>query len=360
MATPLKYMFSDELLLQLADQIAKEFKKFDKLKFLSNFKTKEWRNAELKTRVRMTSVAMHDCLPMSYSESLAVLIPVSKKIQSGFVNIIFPDYVEQFGMSDWKTSMHALSEFTQTSSSEFAIRPFLIQYPEKTMAQMMKWSKHANVHLRRLSSEGCRPRLPWGMKLDAFVKDPSYVILLLENLKRDPELYVRKSVANNLNDISKDHPDLVLKIAREWHGQDESTDWIVNHALRTLLKRGNKEALSIFGHHEAKGIEIEKIELNKKRLNIGDNLTFSFEIQNTLKRDQDVRIEYAIDYYKASGKTSRKVFHLSKTKLKPGILEFKRMQRFTDFTTRKHYPGIHRIHILVNGEIKASQEFKLI
>ncbi len=360
MAEPLKFMFSDEKLRSLAKHIESEYKDFDRVKFLTKFKSDEWKSAELKARVRFIAAAMHDCISLKYEDALTVLIPVSERVAAGYFSIFFPDFVEQFGQEHWQASMNALSEFTKTSSAEFAIRPFIVKYPDKTMKQMLKWSSHKNVHIRRLSSEGCRPRLPWGLRLNNFVVNPEPVIEILEKLKSDPELYVRKSVANNLNDISKDHPELVIELAKSWFGKSDETDWIVRHALRTLLKQGNKKALSIFGHHDAKGIEVRNLKLDKKKLRIGETLAFRFEVHNTKTKSQETRIEFAVDYRKANGSASRKVFQISRTTLSSGLTSFNRTQRFTDFTTRKHYPGDHAIHILVNGEVKSTEKFQLV
>jgi 3-methyladenine DNA glycosylase AlkC len=227
------------------------------------------------------------------------------------------------------------------------------------MKELLAWSTDKNVHVRRLSSEGCRPRLPWGLKLEQFVKDPAPILPILENLKADKELYARKSVANNLNDISKDHPQLVLKIAKKWYGNNEHTDWIVKHALRGLLKKGNKEALQLFGHHDAEGWQADNLKLSRTMLKIGDTLSFTFEITNASSVAKKCRIEYAVEYFKAKNKTSKKVFHFAKKELAPGKHTFTTTQRFQDFTTRKHYTGPHAIYILVNGEEKATASFKV-
>ena len=146
------------------------------------------------------------------------------------------------------------------------------------MEQMYLWSRHENEHVRRLASEGCRPSLPWGQALVRFKKDPAPILPILQQLKADPSPYVRKSVANNLNDISKTHPDLVVKMAKEWYGENEFTDWIVKHGCRTLLKNGNCEVLAIFGYHNADCIHVSSFQLGKTSISLGEDLTFSFYI----------------------------------------------------------------------------------
>ena len=167
----------------------------------------------------------------------------------GFVKMIFPDFVEVYGLDDWEASIPALEEFTQQTSAEFAIRPFIVRYPERTMAQMLEWAGHAHEGVRRLSSEGCRPRLPWAIALSALKADPSPILPILDRLKGDPSESVRRSVANNLNDISKDNPDVVIGVLRRWQADDtDEMHRLTSHALRTLLKAGNLDALALLGY----------------------------------------------------------------------------------------------------------------
>lgn len=359
MADPLKDMFDVARLTQLADEVFRHHHQFNRKAFLDVFKTKEWKDAALNTRVRLISEALHDHLQLSFDDAVNVLIPVSWKTPTGYFSIFFPDFVWRFGLDHFETSMKALEEFTQTSSGEFAIRHFIQKYPERTMKRMLQWSKSSNYHIRRLSSEGCRPRLPWGMQLKSFVLDPSPVIPILEQLKNDPELYVRKSVANNLNDISRDHPELALKLAKNWLGKSPETDWIVNHAMRTLLKKGNKSALALFGHHNADGIEVSGLKLSSQKIRIGETLQFHFNIHNNRKRKASCRVEFAVDYMKSNGSHNRKVFQVSKSQLATGELRVSKRLPLADLTTRKHYPGKHQLHILINGEVKSSAGFTL-
>lgn len=359
MAEPLKLMYNLQKMQEVAEHIKRYHKSFNEEKFLAHFKTKEWNEAELKARVGLIARALHTTLPTNYKKAIDVLVPASIHLSWGYFGVFFADFVEQFGQDDWDTSMYALSEFTKTSTGEFAIRPFIVKDEKRAMKQMIAWSKDENHHIRRLSSEGCRSRLPWGLRLQTFVKDPTAILPILENLKNDPELYVRKSVANNLNDISKDHPDVALAIAKKWIGKTEGTDWIVNHAMRGLLKAGNKEALALFGHHNAKGIEVKALKLSASKIKLNDVLKFSFVVENKNTKATKCRIEYAVDYKKSNGSHSRKVFQVTKADLDKGSHVFSRSQRFQDFTTRKHYSGVHHVSILVNGEEKTKASFTL-
>lgn len=360
MAEPLKLMFSEARLQEVARIMQSHYKKFPVDAFLAHFKTKEWKQAELKTRVRMIAEALHATLPNSYAKAIDILIPASREMHWGYFSIFFPEFVSLYGLDHWDDSMRALEEFTQSSSGEFAIRFFIVKDEKRAMKQMLKWSKSKNHHVRRLASEGCRPRLPWGMKLQSFVENPDAILPILENLKSDPELYVRKSVANNLNDISKDNPDIALQIAKSWLGKHADTDWIVNHAMRGLLKSGNKDALKLFGHHDSTGFEVKGLTISASKIKIGEALQFHFDLINTTRKTRACRLEYAVDYVKSNGKHSRKVFQLTKKELTPGRHTFKRSQRFQDFTTRKHYPGEHHIAILVNGVELMKEGFNVL
>jgi 3-methyladenine DNA glycosylase AlkC len=226
------------------------------------------------------------------------------------------------------------------------------------MAHMFAWSKHENEHIRRLASEGCRPALPWAVALSNFKKDPTPVLPILEQLKADPSLYVRKSVANNLNDISKTRPDIVIKIAADWYGENEHTNWTIKHGCRTLLKNGNRETLALFGLNDTQNIKISAFCLEAASISIGGDIAFSFEI--SAKEAAKARLEYSIDYVKSGGKRSRKIFKLSEVSLKTNEKKtYTRKHSFEDLSTRKHYPGIHSITLIVNGVERGTLNFEL-
>jgi hypothetical protein len=185
------------------------------------------------------------------------------------------------------------------------------------------------------------------------------VLEVLEQLKDDESEFVRKSVANNLNDISKDNPELALETAVRWYGYSDRTNRIVKHGLRTLLKKGNTQALRLFGFGDPSTLNVEGFEIDKKSLPIGDVFHFSFQLVNTKKTTQKVRLEYKIDFVKSNGTTSGKIFQIIEKEFHPGPSELKRKHGFHDLTTRKHYPGLHRISIIVNGEKKVEKSFHL-
>lgn len=355
----LKEEYNSDFVKSLASNIAKNYKSFDEKIFYNEIINKGWDLKELKERIRYITLKLNEHLVLPYPKQLEILKSVASKY-SGLQGMLFPDFVQVYGLDDFNNSIDALKLLTQYSTAEFAIRPFIEKYPKKTLAILHKWSNHENEHLRRLASEGTRPKLPWASPLRNFIKDPSPCLSILENLKADNSLYVKKSVANHLNDISKNHPEVVLKICGNWYADNKHTNWIVKHALRTLLKQGNKNALKIFGLDNADNIDIENLHLSNNKIKIGDFIHFGFDVINKTKKNRDVRLEYKIDFVKSNGSTSSKVFQISEFNLKANTKKsFNRKQWFKELTTRKHYPGKHKITLIVNGEEKSGIEVGL-
>jgi len=301
---------------------------------------------------------LHKFLPGDYRQQLATLVKVAPQF-SGLPAMVLPDFVAEYGLDDFDVSVAALELFTQYSSSEFAVRPFIVRHGERMLTQMIRWTQHPNEHVRRLASEGSRPRLPWAMALPQFKRDPKPLLPLLEALRADPSEYVRRSVANNLNDIAKDHPDLVLEIGRRWLGTSAATDRLVQHASRTLLKRGDQRALKLFGHHDQVAVAVTAFKLAAKEIPIGTDLAFTFALRAAA--DMSARIEYAVDFVKSAGRNGRKVFQVGVKKLTATApLVIARKHRFRDFTTRKHYAGKHTITVLVNGVARGKAVVRLV
>jgi 3-methyladenine DNA glycosylase AlkC len=225
---------------------------------------------------------------------------------------------------------------------------------------MLAWSEHENHKVRRLASEGSRPRLPWAMAVPALKKDVTLILPILENLKNDPSEFVRRSVANNLNDIAKDFPEVVLDIATRWTGISKETDAIIKHGSRTLLKQGHTEILAHYGLH-TKGIELSNFKVLTPKISIGDSVEFVFTVANTNAIEQKIRLEYAIFYPMKNGKFSKKVYKISERIFAPKETStINRKQKFILITTRVFYPGLHKITLIVNGEEKAEGEFELM
>ena len=360
MAELLKDMFSPAYLRALADDIHAVYPAFRADDFIQDTMDETWQTLELKGRMRQITLNLGKYLPQQYSEALGVIdrvIQTQGNWREGFA-MFFPDFIEVYGQAeaDLELSIAALARYTPYASSEFAVRPFIIKHEARMMAQMLAWAGDENEDIRRLASEGCRPALPWAVALVKYKQDPSPILPILEALKDDPALYVRKSVANNLNDISKTHPALVVQIAKRWYGTSERTDWIVKHACRTLLKRGNPEALAIFGYHDSSAVDVHTFALGEAAVEIGGALSFSFVVQ--AKAATKVRLEYGIDFVKANGKQSRKIFQISELEMGAGQEKtYQKTHAFADLSTRKHYVGLHAITLIVNGTERGTLEF---
>ncbi len=351
-------LLTGESVGQLADQVRAAYPAFDREEFLALVFDDAWHSRELKDRMRHVAQCLYEALPEDYPTALEILKKVAPSVR-GFEAISLPEFVGRYGLDHWELSLPALAFFTRFGSSEYGIRPFLKQDPERAIAYMIQWAEHENEHVRRLASEGCRPRLPWGMALVAFKKNPSLILPVLEKLKNDESEYVRKSVANNLNDISKDHPDVVLDTCERWYGQSRRTDWIVRRALRTLLKAGNRRALLLFGFADPTCIHVEELTLDRDSLQIGDVLQYSFRLRVDGEEPRKIRLELGIDYVKKRGQLSRKLFAMKEDTFAPGTHVVSRSVGFADQSTRKHNPGEHHIAIIVNGVEKATASFEL-
>ena len=361
MAEPLKNGYSREYLERLASSIARHHPaKFNRRPFLQSVFDADWETRELKSRLQHIRACLHQHLQLPYAEALSVLMAAAPEF-GGYHAILFPDYVEAYGLDHWQPSMRALAHFTQYSSAEFSVRPFLVKDPERMLKQMQRWSRDNNEHLRRLSSEGTRPRLPWAMALPQFKKDPLPLLPILDQLHADPSLYVRKSVANNLNDIAKDNPQVTLDWARRYRGAHEYTGWIIKRACRTLLKRADAETLDLFAFAEAAHVAVKKFTLSDVHLKIGDSLQFEFTLAANpagapLGR---LRIEYGIDYVKANGQHARKIFQISEGDFTESSRVLRKTHSLRQMTTRKHYVGEHRLAVVINGREIAQKKFYL-
>jgi 3-methyladenine DNA glycosylase AlkC len=365
MPSPLKDLYSPLFYSRLSDSLTEVLPGFDKLQFTQQIYTPSFDNMELKQRMRHTVVTLHNFMPADFKGGVAVikkLIALLRKKgigEDGLAHMFLPDYIEVYGLDDYDTAVDALEFTTQFVSCEFAVRPFLIRYHEPMMAQMLAWSKHENHKVRRLASEGSRPRLPWAMAVPPLKKNVSLIVPILENLKNDPSEYVRRSVANNLNDIAKDFPEVVLVIAARWTGTSKETDAIIKHGSRTLLKQGHTEILAHYGLH-TKGIELNNFKVLTPKICIGDSVEFIFTVANTNTTEQKIRLEYAIFYPMKNGKFSKKVYKISERIFAAHEAStINRKQKFILITTRIFYAGLHKIALIVNGEEKATGGFEL-
>ena len=252
----LKYYYDKELAQLLAEKIQKVLPKFNDKAYIKKV-SGSLDGLELKARVEVFTACLQEYLPKSYEKAVSVLIeilgPENKNetgmFKEGYWLMPVAYFIEKYGTGDFAASVKAIEEITKRHTGEYAVRPFLRKYPAKMLTQMKRWSKDKNVHLRRLASEGVRPRLPWSKRLDEFIEDPEAIIPILENLKEDESRFVQKSVANCLSDILKDNPAVAMGVLNKWAKNDnKSTKWIVKHALRNEIRNNNPAAIKLIGN----------------------------------------------------------------------------------------------------------------
>lgn len=366
MSSLLKDIYHEAFFTELAEQLGDVMPGFKQQAFIQAIFDEHWKGKELKERIRHSSTVMHRFLPASFPEAAGIICKTiqacrKKGVTGGFAHIIFPDYVEQYGLEHFPEAVKAMEFITQFITCEFAVRPYLLRYEKAMYAQMLKWSTHPNEQVRRLSTEGIRPRLPWGKGVPSLKKDPAPIWPVLENLKQDPSETVRRSVANNLNDIAKDHPELVLKRIKQWKGLSPETDALIKHGCRTLLKQGHPEILKFYGLHKSAHFTISGFRVETPVVRQGDALQFSFRLTNTDRKPQTARIEYAMYYLRKNGQLSKKVFKISERKLAGGeVLQLTRKQSFRPITTRVYYPGQQQVALIINGQEQTARSFDLI
>ena len=359
MPEPLKNEYNESFVNKLGDLLAERDESFNLDGFVCSIINDNWEDRELKARMRHITNMVHAHSSLGYPSQLKIMTEISVHFD-GLAGMTFPDYVEVYGLDYLEESLDAMYEMTKYSSSEFAIRPFIVKYQNEVMKSMLEWSQDENEHVRRLASEGCRSRLPWAMALPEFKKDPSLILPILENLKADDSLYVRKSVANNINDITKDNPEVALALCEKWYGKNPHTDWIVKHGLRTLLKNGNKRALQIIGFNDKAKFRVPDFKLSDNKVKLGGDMKFEFQILNMESKSAFAKVGFVVSYQKANGSLSDKIFHVTEKEFDTvDSTTFNKKISFKDLTTRKHHPGLHKIGVLVNGKKLAEKDFEL-
>ena len=362
----IKDIYSVSFYEKFSQAVAEVHPLFNKQKFIEAIYEGDFAQKEWKERMKHTTVVLHQFMPQNFPEAVFLIDKIienlkkNKFTEGNLAFIFFADYVEMYGLDDFKTSAKAFVSITQFISCEFAVRPYILKYKEQMIDEMLKWSLHENHHVRRLASEGSRPRLPWAMAIPFLKKDPSSILPILENLKNDPSEYVRRSVANNINDIAKDNPQIVLEIASRWKGHSKETDGIIKHGCRTLLKQGHPEILSHYGL-ESTNIELSAFEIKTPTVKIGEYLQFQFHLNNKNEEPKTIRLEYAVHYKKAKGHLAKKVFKISEKIYHPNqLIKIERNQSFKLITTRVFHTGIHQLSIIINGTESEVLEFELI
>lgn len=368
--TLIRNFFNEDLVLLMGKTINKAYPKFDSAQFKKHclpFTDEE----AFKDRSNKITKALIETLPQDFKKSIAILLSTFPKEDtnedinwSSFYYMPIGTFVELQGCEKeyLKEALNALYEITKRFTSEFAIRAFILKFPEETFEYLKEWVHDSNQHVRRLVSEGTRPRLPWAQALPKFKKDPTQTLALLEVLQNDSSKYVQKSVANHLNDITKDNPKRAIETLARWKKENNpNTNWIIKHALRSELKKGTPEALEILGFSSKSKIEVANLKLSSEKVKVGESLAFSFDIISKENKEVPVMIDYNIHYQKANGKTAPKTFKLAVKDIKANqTLSFKKKQSFKIISTRKFHLGQHAVEIQINGNLLEKVYFELV
>lgn len=376
MPEPFKNFFNLPLIENMAENIQQHWSDFDRQGFIAAA-SKDMELLELKQRSKQIQDALLMYLPTDFAEAGQVIfsslgVPLEQELEtetsnvsavgiSGWAIMPLANYVGEQGHAHFDLSMNLFKELTRRFSSEFGIRIFLLANTKNTLLMLKQWATDDDQHVRRLVSEGTRPRLPWAMQLPMFIQDPLPVLELLELLKDDTEEYVRRSVANNLNDIAKDHPDLVADIAERWmQGASRQRQKLIRHGCRTLIKKGHKKTLAVLGYKAPK-IKDVLLEIQTPEVVFGEALKFTLSLASGCDEAQPMMIDYIVHHQKANGKITPKVFKWRVTTLattKP--LTISKKHNIKKITTRVYYPGKHRLEVMVNGLSIGLADFQLL
>lgn len=359
MAEPLKLFFSRQRVRAIGASIVAVHPSFDAASF-ERAAIRGLDALEMLGRGRHIMEALRAHLPARYDDALEVIVRslgpehAGDELDGGALASFFylphTDFVRVHGLSSFDLSMRAQVELTKRFTCEFSVRPFLEHDPERAHRWLREWTKHESAHVRRLVSEGTRIRLPWASRIPTWEKDLDRIVGLLDLLKDDPSTVVRRSVANNLNDIAKVDPPRVVAVAARWlEGASDERRRLVEHALRTLVKRGDREALALLGFGEAARVALVDARFSPRRVAIGGKVEVSFTLINEARTRASLLVDLVVRFVKQSG-TSAKVFKLKRVDLAPGERAgFAKTISLAVHTTRKPYPGEHVVEVLVNG-----------
>ncbi|GAA0924797.1 DNA alkylation repair protein [Kribbella koreensis] len=254
-----------------------------------------------------------------------------------------------------------IAALTPRLTGEFALRTFLAAELDRTLAVVLEWTRHPDEHVRRLASEGTRARLPWAKRVPGLIERPDVTRPILEALRRDESEYVRRSVANHLNDLSRLDPALAVAIAGEWLASPvPSTTRLVRHALRTLIKAADPGALALLGFEPPAGLVVDGPLVAVPAVAVGESLAFEFSAHNRGDGELRLAIDYVVHHVKANGTLAPKVFKLTTRTLAPGeSATIARQHSFKPISTRRYYAGEHALELQINGRTFGRSSFTL-
>ncbi len=364
---PFKNKISEPVVFQVGDLVRGVWPEFPTRRYRAQVRG-QLEPLELKARGQWVGDALWSVLPGPPKRNFEILSAAVK----GLPMLGGPDGLDSWAMfpldqvlgahgpKSFVPAMKFAKEVTQRFTAEFGIRSLLLAEPERCLRVLLEWTQSDSQHVRRLASEGTRPRLPWGQRLPFLIEDPRPTRPILEALRDDPEEYVRRSVANHWNDIAKDHPEYVVQALSTWHADgDKPRQKLVRHGLRTLIKAGHRDALQILGYAPAR-LSLAELRLRPKTLTLGQPLQAQVELHSSQSTPQDLIVDFRFHFVKANGQTSPKVFKGKGLTLPArGHVTFTQRFPLQPVTTRRYYPGPTRVEILVNGEVHSEAQFLL-
>jgi 3-methyladenine DNA glycosylase AlkC len=370
MAEPLKEIFNKAAVDWLADRLGNAWSDFPAKDFRRNILA-DLPALELKARIERIAIEMRDTLPADFRKSVKIVEKALGKPKAAGDGTDFGDfrvlachrYVSLCGLDHADLALGYFARTTHHFSAEFDIRPFIQRDPDRVLVRMLEWTEDKDWRLRRLACEGARPRLPWGLRLQNLVADPKPLFPIIEALRDDPIEAVRRSVANNLNDIAKDHPDLLVRYLQPWgHGPHKASRApLIRHALRHLVKQGHEGALSLMGVDSKAAFRIDALKLDVKSVAIGDSVGIAVTLTNHGKNAASAIVDYAVHHLGARGELRPKVFKWTTVSLAPGEgIALSRRHSLKPVTTRRYYPGGHEIDLRVNGRVLGKAVFQLL
>ncbi|MBK7978198.1 MAG: DNA alkylation repair protein [Deltaproteobacteria bacterium] len=370
MAEPLKTFFSTALVERLAGEIARVDARFAAAEFVAHASA-GLESLELLDRARHIAAALTRHLPPAYPDAIEVLLASlgaehasDELLGAGMAPFFYLPhvvFVAECGLEHFEISMRAQHELTRRFTAEFSIRPYLARHPERTLDVLRTWAFDPNPHVRRQVSEGTRLRLPWAARVPWLDAHPERVLALLELLRDDPTTLVRRSVANNLNDLGKVHAALLHETCARWLAEPSpSRRALVEHALRSAVKRGDPAALALLGYGHRASVAIEDVTIRPARVAIGGEVRIGFALVSRSRAPQELLVDLAVHFVKASGRAAPKVFKLRRLTLAPRErVPLSTAVSLAVHTTRKPRPGTHRVDVLINGEAKAIGAFEV-
>lgn len=371
MAEPLKLFFSPGLVRRLAADIQRAHTPFPAREFVRQA-CAGLDELELMDRGKQIARALAAHLPQSYPDGIEVLLrslgpehATDELVGVGMAPFYYLPhvlFVAEHGLEHFDVSMRAQYELTKRFSAESSIRPYIAKYPEQTLSVLRSWARDSNPHVRRLVSEGTRLRLPWAMRVAWLDEHPERVLELLELLKDDEATLVRRSVANNLNDLGKVRPELLARTCASWlESGSEERRALIEHALRSAVKRGQADALHLLGYGRKASVVIERVRIAPARVAVGERATISFALRSTSRTPQDLLVDVAVHFVKASGKSAPKVFKLTRTTLQPRArVDLQLSVSLAVHTTRKPRPGRHAVDVVINGKAERIGSFAVV